>query len=125
VFADTKTLIERACAVLEERRGLVCDRRLEVGIVLTRAQRLALGPNETVEIVFLLGETATAADAQALILSYRTADLDAVYRDVVQHWDDVLGAVQVTARKRRRVVERAISPKELASVAGPARLSTG
>jgi cyclic beta-1,2-glucan synthetase len=61
---------------------------------------LRLGPDETVEIVFLLGETATAADAQALVLSYRAADLDAVFRDVVQHWDDVLGTVQVTTPDR-------------------------
>ncbi len=61
---------------------------------------LRLGPDETVEIVFLLGEAATAADAQALVLSYRTADLDAVFRDVVRHWDDVLGAVQVTTPDR-------------------------
>ena len=61
---------------------------------------LRLGPDETVEIVFLLGEAATAADAQALVVSYRAADLDAVFRDVVQHWDDVLGAVQVTTPDR-------------------------
>ena len=61
---------------------------------------LRLGPEETVEIVFLLGEAASAADAQALVLSYRAADLDAAYRDVVQHWDNVLGAVQVTTPDR-------------------------
>ena len=61
---------------------------------------LRLGPEETVEIVFVLGEAASAADAQALVLSYRAADLDAAYRDVVQHWDNVLGAVQVTTPDR-------------------------
>ncbi len=61
---------------------------------------LRVGPEETVEIVFLLGEVATATDAQALILSYRAADLEAVFRDVLRHWDDVLGAVQVTTPDR-------------------------
>ena len=52
------------------------------------------------EIVFLLGEAATAADAQALIARYRAADLDAVLREVVAHWDDVLGTVQVKTPDR-------------------------
>ena len=61
---------------------------------------LRLGPDETVEIVFLLGEAASAAEAQALIANYRRADLDAVFHGVVQQWDDVLGAVQVTTPDR-------------------------
>ena len=61
---------------------------------------LQLAPNGTVEIVFLLGETATAADAQSLITHYRTADLDAVLREVTNHWDDVLGTVQVKTPDR-------------------------
>ncbi len=59
-----------------------------------------LKPGRTVEIVFLLGEAATAADAQALIARYRVADLDAVLREVVAHWDDVLGTVQVKTPDR-------------------------
>ncbi len=54
----------------------------------------------TVELVFLLGEAATAADAQSLIARYRVADLDAVLREVVAHWDDVLGTVQVKTPDR-------------------------
>ncbi len=52
------------------------------------------------EIVFLLGQAATAADAQSLIARYRAADLDAVLREVVAHWDDVLGTVQVKTPDR-------------------------
>ena len=54
-----------------------------------------LPPNGSVEIVFFLGEAASAADARRLIARYRTADLDAVLAEVGQYWDDVLGAVQV------------------------------
>ena len=61
---------------------------------------LELEPDETVDIVFLLGEAATAAEAQSLIARYRGADLDAVFREVVQHWDDVLGTVQVSTPDR-------------------------
>ena len=46
--------------------------------------RLELKANGTAEIVFLLGETATAAEAQSLLGKYRTADLDAVLGAVVQ-----------------------------------------
>ena len=35
-------------------------------------------------------------EARTLIARYRTADLDGSLRAVVEHWDDVLGAVQVT-----------------------------
>ena len=61
---------------------------------------LELELDETVEIVFLLGEAATAADAQSLVVSYRGADLKAVFRDVAQHWDDVLGTVRVSTPDR-------------------------
>ena len=52
------------------------------------------------EIVFFLGEAATTEEARALIARYRTADLDGTLRTVVEHWDDVLGAVQVTTPDR-------------------------
>jgi len=59
-----------------------------------------LEPGGTVEIVFFLGEAATAADTQSLIARYRAADLDAVLREVVGYWDDVLGTVQVKTPDR-------------------------
>ena len=61
---------------------------------------LILQPGETAEIVILLGETASQAEAQALIRHYRFVDLDAVLADVARHWDDVLGKVQVTTPDR-------------------------
>ncbi len=61
---------------------------------------LKLAPGETAEIVFFLGETDSADAAQALISRYRAADLDAVFRDVLRHWDELLGAVQVKTPDR-------------------------
>jgi cyclic beta-1,2-glucan synthetase len=52
------------------------------------------------EIVFFLGEAATTEEARALITRYRAADLDATLRKVREHWDGVLGAVQVTTPDR-------------------------
>ena len=59
-----------------------------------------LEPDGTAEIVFFLGEAATAADARSLIARYRAANLDSVLREVIAYWDDVLGAVQVKTPDR-------------------------
>jgi len=61
---------------------------------------LELAPGESTEIVFFLGEAASAADAQFLIANYRTADLDATLGEVTQYWDDLLGTVQVKTPDR-------------------------
>ncbi|MGA7673601.1 MAG: glucoamylase family protein [Rhizomicrobium sp.] len=57
-------------------------------------------PGKSVEIVFFLGEADSAADAQSLIARTRAANLDAVFREVLQHWDDLLGSVQVKTPDR-------------------------
>lgn len=62
--------------------------------------RLELRPNSTSKIVFLLGETATKAEAQALIGRYRTADLAAVLATVTRLWDETLATVQVKTPDR-------------------------
>src|SRR5207244_7895829 len=59
-----------------------------------------LPPYGCVEIVFSLGEAASAEDARKLIAHYRTADLDAVRSKVGQYWDDILDAVQVKTPDR-------------------------
>ncbi len=81
-------------ALLSQRVGAGLD---PCGALQTPVE---LKPGGTVEIVFFLGEAATAADAQSLIARYRAADLDAVLRDAVGYWDDVLGTVQVKTPDR-------------------------
>ncbi|HEX3664222.1 MAG TPA: glucoamylase family protein [Rhizomicrobium sp.] len=54
----------------------------------------------TVEIVFFLGQAATNAEAQGLIAKYREADLDAVFAEITNQWNDILGAVQVKTPDR-------------------------
>ena len=61
---------------------------------------ISLDTGATAEIVFFLGEAADTAAAQALVGRYRSANLDAVYRSVVNYWDQVLGAVQVRTPDR-------------------------
>jgi cyclic beta-1,2-glucan synthetase len=62
--------------------------------------RIELAPNEATEVVFFLGEASTKAEAVALIMRYRTADLDSALSSVTGFWDDVLGAVQVRTPDR-------------------------
>ncbi|MEI7610195.1 MAG: glycosyl transferase, partial [Rhodospirillaceae bacterium] len=62
--------------------------------------RLTLKAGGTTEIIFLLGEAAGLAEAQALVRKYRTADLDAVLGAVSRFWDETLGVVQVTTPDR-------------------------
>jgi cyclic beta-1,2-glucan synthetase len=59
-----------------------------------------LEPDETTEIVFLLGESASIAETQVLIARYRSADLDEIFQQVLAYWDDALGKVQVKTPDR-------------------------
>jgi cyclic beta-1,2-glucan synthetase len=83
------------------RRGPL-SRRVGAGLDPCGALQAAvsLGVGETVEIVFFLGEAADAATAQALVARYRSADLDAIHRSVVEYWDQVLDVVQVRTPDR-------------------------
>ncbi len=62
--------------------------------------QIELKPNGHTEIVFFLGEAASKSKAIALIKRYRAADLGAVLDEVVRHWDDLLGMVQVKTPDR-------------------------
>jgi cyclic beta-1,2-glucan synthetase len=55
-----------------------------------------LRPGARVDIVFFLGETESRESARKLLSRYRAVDLNQVLREVLRHWDDILGAVQVT-----------------------------
>ena len=61
---------------------------------------IELGAGETVEVVSFVGQCASVEEARALIARYRKADLDAVLAEVTNHWQSVLGAVQVKTPDR-------------------------
>jgi cyclic beta-1,2-glucan synthetase len=61
---------------------------------------IALESGQTAEVVFFLGEADSASAAQSLLTRYRNADLDAVFQEVIDHWEGVLGAVQVKTPDR-------------------------
>src|SRR5688572_29646049 len=61
---------------------------------------VALEPGAEAEFTFILGQAASEADAQGLVLRYRAAGVEAPLAEVTRHWDDVLGAVQVRTPDR-------------------------
>ena len=61
---------------------------------------IELAADETTEVVFLIGEAASLAEAQSLIARHRSADLDESYRQVLDFWDGILGTVQVKTPDR-------------------------
>lgn len=56
---------------------------------------IELAAGEKTELVCLLGDASSPAQAGALIEKYRAADLDAILRAVVGQWDGLLGTVRV------------------------------
>ena len=77
--------------------GLPLSNRVGAGLDPCAALQahLELAPGESSEVVFLLGQASSAAEATALLTRYRTADLNEVLRTITQRWDDILGTVQV------------------------------
>ena len=63
-------------------------------------QTIEIGAGESAEIVCFFGQCDTQEEAGALIVRYRAADLDAVLREVTDHWTDLLQAVQVKTPDR-------------------------
>ncbi len=59
-----------------------------------------LRPGARWEVVFFLGQTENKDEARKLLHRYRTADLNRVLGEVTRHWEDILGAVQITTPDR-------------------------
>ena len=52
------------------------------------------------EVLFIVGEAASADEARELIVRYRVRDVAELLRAVGDHWDDVLGGLQVSTPDR-------------------------
>ncbi len=61
---------------------------------------IELGAGETVEVVAFVGQCGSAEEARTLIDRYRAIDLDAVLDEVTEHWEGLLGVVQVKTPDR-------------------------
>ncbi|EPU8564983.1 GH36-type glycosyl hydrolase domain-containing protein, partial [Yersinia enterocolitica] len=64
-------------------------------------QTIELAAGEQVEVVWFIGQCPSVSDAQALIMRYRAANLDAVLTEVIEYWRTVLEAVQVKTPDRQ------------------------
>ena len=62
--------------------------------------RIELPPNTQIDIVLLLGDAASEAEARTLIEKYRSTGIDQVLTEVAAQWNDVLDAVQVRTPDR-------------------------
>ncbi len=63
-------------------------------------RRIVLAPGQRAEVVFLLGQCASAAQAQALIVATREKDLDQVLAEAKRGWSELLTTVQVKTPDR-------------------------
>ncbi|MFB3075877.1 MAG: GH36-type glycosyl hydrolase domain-containing protein [Candidatus Methylomirabilales bacterium] len=57
--------------------------------------KVELEPGERTEVLFLLGQGDSRKEARSLVERYRKLNCDAVLREVQEHWNQVLGTVQV------------------------------
>ncbi len=62
--------------------------------------RIELPPQTQIELVFLLGDAASDAEAQALIARYRAIDIEQVLAEVAAQWNGLLDTVQVRTPDR-------------------------
>jgi cyclic beta-1,2-glucan synthetase len=85
-LAHEEPLARQVGAGLDPCAALQCSVRVE--------------PEQTIEVVFFLGQSASVAEAQSLITRYRAANLDQVLQTVVDFWEDALGTVQVKTPDR-------------------------
>lgn len=59
-----------------------------------------LRPDETIEVISFIGQCGSVNEVRALIARYRESDLDAVLKEVTDHWTKLLGAIQVKTPDR-------------------------
>jgi cyclic beta-1,2-glucan synthetase len=83
-------------------REVPLSRRVGAGLDPCAAMltEIEFKPGESREIVFLLGDAGSEAEAQALIARYREANLDDVLAEVHAFWEQTLGTVQVKTPDR-------------------------
>ena len=62
--------------------------------------RIELPPYTEIDIVSLLGDAASEAEARRLIVKYRATDIEQVLAEVGAHWNDLLDTVQVRTPDR-------------------------
>ncbi len=62
--------------------------------------RIELPPNTQIDLVIMLGDAATEAEAQRLVMKYRATDIAQVLGDVAAQWNGLLDVVQIQTPDR-------------------------
>jgi cyclic beta-1,2-glucan synthetase len=65
-----------------------------------QSQRIELEANQSIELVFFLGQAEDKETASKLITEYRNTDLDYILNEVKQNWNKILGKIQVKTPDR-------------------------
>jgi cyclic beta-1,2-glucan synthetase len=78
-------------------RGAALSRKTGPGLDPCAAlqTKVELEPGERAEVLFLLGQGSNREEARALVERYRTLECDTLLNEVQDHWNRVLGSVQV------------------------------
>jgi cyclic beta-1,2-glucan synthetase len=78
-------------------RGAALSRKTGPGLDPCAAlqTKVELQPGERAEVLFLLGQGSNQEEARSLVERYRTMDCDTLLGEVQDHWNRVLGSVQV------------------------------
>ena len=90
----------RSPAALENGRPL--SRKVGAGLdpCAVLQAPIELRPGARAEIVFFLGQAEDREQARKLVTDYRAKDLAVVFRDVTNHWDELLETVQIKTPDR-------------------------
>ena len=98
-FLGRNGTLERPAALA---RGATLSRRVGAGLDPCAALQtlVELPAGASAEVVFFLGQGADETAARELVRRYRSADLDAVLREVTVGWEDIAGALQVKTPDR-------------------------
>ncbi len=98
-FIGRHGALDQPAALLDD---LPLSRRTGPGLdpcaVLQSEIRIA--PGAQVDIVLTLGQGETRSEAQELVSRYRTANIDKLFKDITQFWDDTLSVIQVRTPDR-------------------------
>lgn len=98
-FIGRNGSLERPAALA---RSAELSKRLGAGIDPCAAMQATfdLAPDESVDLVIMLGQGRSDEEARALVQRYRAEDPDDLLSDVRRQWDDVVGTLRVKTPER-------------------------
>ncbi|MEN3930603.1 glucoamylase family protein [Microvirga sp. W0021] len=87
-------------AVLQEKEPLSGNTGAGYDPCAAIQQKIELAPEETKEIIVLLGDAESVDEAKALVEKYRSINFDSLLNEVKEYWDKILTAIQIRTPDR-------------------------